>query len=75
MKIKRAFCTDCYEWRNVADLELWEEKPGVMVCDTCGNALVELVDEEEKQMEDYQKRMVDEYKELKERVSLSLFCC
>ncbi|MFZ4460528.1 hypothetical protein, partial [Enterococcus gallinarum] len=22
MKIKRAFCTDCYEWRNVADLEL-----------------------------------------------------
>lgn len=25
MKIKRAFCTDCYEWRNVADLELWEE--------------------------------------------------
>jgi len=46
MKIKRAFCVDCYEWRNVADLELWEEEPGVMVCDTCGNALVELADEE-----------------------------
>ena len=46
MKIKRAFCIDCYEWRNVADLEPWEEKPGVMVCDICGNALVELEDEE-----------------------------
>lgn len=46
MKIKRAFCADCYEWRNVADLELWEEEPGVMVCDACGNALVELADEE-----------------------------
>lgn len=68
MKIKRAFCTDCYEWRNVVDLELWEEKPGVMVCDTCGNALVELADEEEKQMKGYKQRMVDEYKELKERV-------
>lgn len=67
MKIKRAFCADCYEWRNVADLELWEEEPGVMVCDTCGNALVELENEEEKQMEDYKQRMVDEYKELKER--------
>lgn len=68
MKIKRAFCTDCYEWRNVADLAPWEEMSGVMFCNTCGNTLVELEDEEEKQMEDYKQRMVDEYKELKERV-------
>lgn len=46
MNINRVFCADCYEWKELADLEPWEEKPSVMICDTCGNALVELVDEE-----------------------------
>ncbi len=66
MKIKRAFCTDCYEWRNVADLELWEEKPGVVVCDICGNALVELEDEEREnrmnEVVEYPKRKIFQVK-------------
>lgn len=66
MKIKRAFCIDCYKWSNVADLELWEENPSVMVCDTCGNALVELEDEEREnrmnEVVEYPKRKIFQVK-------------
>lgn len=46
MKIKRVFCADCYEWKELADLEMFPNGPGDLYCDTCGNALVELEDEE-----------------------------
>lgn len=42
MNVKEVFCVDCYEWKELADLETFPDKPGNLYCDTCGCVLVEL---------------------------------
>lgn len=42
MNINRVFCVDCYEWKELADLESFFEKPGNYYCADCGCVLVEL---------------------------------
>lgn len=51
MKIKRIFCADCYEWKDLADLESFPEKPGNYYCADCGCVLIESEDNENTKFE------------------------
>lgn len=44
MNINRVFCVDCYEWKELADLEAFPDKPGNLYCNSCGCVLIELED-------------------------------
>ena len=51
MNIKRIFCADCYEWKELADLESFSEKPGNYYCADCGCVLIESEDNENTKFE------------------------
>lgn len=51
MNINRVFCVDCYEWKELADLESFSEKPGNYYCADCGCVLIESEDNENTKFE------------------------
>lgn len=51
MNINRVFCADCYEWKELADLESFPEKTGNYYCTDCGVVLIESEDNENTKFE------------------------